>query len=271
MTDPLPALFAAICADPADDTPRLVYADCLEERNEPGDAERSELIKSQVELTGTKDVLGCRTDHEPFSFVLCRLGCRRCSLRRRERELLVDLWGRGVLTQGLPGVQYHTYQKDGKPVWAMSVHGSLLELEVCRGFVHTVRCRLADWYGGECLVCDGLGRLRDDLGVIPGHCRVCHGTGRTPAHGRAIVRSQPVERVETERRPWNFGGVDKQRGWWPEGGIQVHNHASIPTAVYAFINAPMKLFGAKAFPTEADALAALSDALIRWAKKENER
>jgi uncharacterized protein (TIGR02996 family) len=46
MTPDLRALLAAIVSDPADDTARLVYADCLEEN---GDATRARFIRLQVE------------------------------------------------------------------------------------------------------------------------------------------------------------------------------------------------------------------------------
>ena len=46
MTSDLRALLAAIAADPADDTLRLAYADCLEES---GNAPRAEFIRLQVE------------------------------------------------------------------------------------------------------------------------------------------------------------------------------------------------------------------------------
>jgi uncharacterized protein (TIGR02996 family) len=41
------ALLAAICADPEDDTPRLAYADWLQEH---GDEDRAEFIRAQIEL-----------------------------------------------------------------------------------------------------------------------------------------------------------------------------------------------------------------------------
>src|SRR5262245_43690768 len=44
------ALIAAIAADPAEDTPRLVYADFLEERGSESDTARARFIRAQVEL-----------------------------------------------------------------------------------------------------------------------------------------------------------------------------------------------------------------------------
>lgn len=45
------AFMSAILAEPDEDTHRLVYADWLEERNEPGDAVRAEFIRVQIEVT----------------------------------------------------------------------------------------------------------------------------------------------------------------------------------------------------------------------------
>ena len=42
------ALLAAVWASPHSDTPRLVYADCIEDRGDPGDAERAEFIRLQI-------------------------------------------------------------------------------------------------------------------------------------------------------------------------------------------------------------------------------
>jgi uncharacterized protein (TIGR02996 family) len=61
------ALLAAVCANPDDDTPRLVFADWLEENGEP---ERAEFIRVQIELPA------------------CGPGKRRLHLSRRELELL---------------------------------------------------------------------------------------------------------------------------------------------------------------------------------------
>src|SRR5262245_14711379 len=57
-----------ICACPADDTPRLVYADWLEENGEP---DRAEFIRVQIELDGLGEV-----------------GPRVAALKRREQALL---------------------------------------------------------------------------------------------------------------------------------------------------------------------------------------
>ena len=45
------AFLRAICADPEDDTPRLVYADFLEESGEPANVARAGFIRFQIERT----------------------------------------------------------------------------------------------------------------------------------------------------------------------------------------------------------------------------
>jgi uncharacterized protein (TIGR02996 family) len=49
MTDSHDALYRAICAKPDEDTPRLAFADLLEEY---GDARRARFVRAQVELSG---------------------------------------------------------------------------------------------------------------------------------------------------------------------------------------------------------------------------
>jgi uncharacterized protein (TIGR02996 family) len=48
MTDTASALLRAIAAHPREDTPRLVYADCLDELGEPAATARAEFIRLQV-------------------------------------------------------------------------------------------------------------------------------------------------------------------------------------------------------------------------------
>ena len=55
------ALVRAVCEFPDDDTPRLIYADFLEEN---GDAERAAFIRAQIHLARTPA-------WEPFA-VMCR-------------------------------------------------------------------------------------------------------------------------------------------------------------------------------------------------------
>lgn len=107
MTD-LDALHAAILEQPDEDTPRLAYADLLDERGGVGDRERAAFIRAQiatarhgyenmvcerrqVKLSHTRDV-------GPLFVLRCR--CRPCSLSRREYEASkrhVLLWEREAM------------------------------------------------------------------------------------------------------------------------------------------------------------------------------
>lgn len=69
MTDRA-ALLAAVLADPADDTPRLVYADFLEETGDPADAARAHFIRAEVEAE--KHPVGS-PDRVPFDRLAGRL------------------------------------------------------------------------------------------------------------------------------------------------------------------------------------------------------
>ncbi len=48
--DDFDALYETICQQPGESTPRLMYADLLDERNEAGDQNRAQFIRAQVEL-----------------------------------------------------------------------------------------------------------------------------------------------------------------------------------------------------------------------------
>jgi uncharacterized protein (TIGR02996 family) len=89
--DPAAGFLDAILADPGDDTPRLVYADWLEEY---GQAERGEFIRVQCELARHEapkhpGVVACEGKGPPArAGGRKRCKCRPCALCRREREIL---------------------------------------------------------------------------------------------------------------------------------------------------------------------------------------
>src|SRR5262245_11069063 len=86
MTSDLRALFAAVVADPADDTARLVYADCLQEQ---GNSARAEFIRFQIDAER----------HHPISNT-------RAELERKGQELLsehwIDWWAEVCAAVGFP-------------------------------------------------------------------------------------------------------------------------------------------------------------------------
>lgn len=313
------ALYAGILERPEDDVARLVYADWLEENDgsEPcgrckgtgwrpnapasgllssrpypdfpsfatigcphcggkrdhkgsgtvpnGNAERAEFIRVQInrpesfELTVTRDPV--EPEFVPFPAELLR----------------ADAWLRtpaadSAFGRKIPG---------GLLTWRY-VFGSAIGT-VSRGFVASVRCRLADWVGGPCEDCNGHGRHGDHSEA---ECKTCGGepgsgkcgTGRTPAHGPRIVAEQPVERVEITDAIADPIGDER---CWVKDRPNLIGGARVPPEIFDLLeggrlesggNEWAERFGVEDFwriyPTESAALSALSLALVNWARRE---
>lgn len=120
---------AAVLANPDDDTPRLIYADWLDEQRQ---GERAEFIRVQVAIAAEESYPGDRWCAEAGGKL--RVGvadchkCRPCLLRRREGELL-----KGPLGWDQSAVW-------GKVTWAFK---GLWHFR--RGFVETVEITADCW------------------------------------------------------------------------------------------------------------------------------
>lgn len=130
MTD-REALLAAILANREDDTPRLVFADCLDEN---GESERAEFIRLQVELAQRPDrIIGitwCCDTCQTENGVKHHSGCPILKLRRRERELLDK--------------NHVTDLAYNRTAWALPIRGDW-SVDFSRGFVSVVTCSWSDW------------------------------------------------------------------------------------------------------------------------------
>jgi uncharacterized protein (TIGR02996 family) len=164
-------LLRAIVEDPADDVPRLLLADVLEEA---GDEARAEFIRVQCRIaTLDADMMSTEDCGHPD----CP-GCKeRRALRRRERELFKQ---QGDLRSWIP-----------EPVWQIIEAQGYVGYRTWfrRGFVAEIGCTVADWCGAEC-PCYWTEQNSD------GTCSRCQGTGRTGRHGPALVLAAPIERVD---------------------------------------------------------------------------
>jgi uncharacterized protein (TIGR02996 family) len=138
-------LLRAVIASPDEDTPRLVYADWLQEN---GQDERAEFIRVQCELSQPSELIG-----------------REYALKRREWEILgrdwsnADTWFCGdifKLSNISDGPQLHVRPADAPENAAreMRLHTARgfahyaardMRLHTARGFVHSVTCNAADW------------------------------------------------------------------------------------------------------------------------------
>lgn len=216
-------LLADILANPEDDTPRLIYADWLEDHDQ---AERAEFIRVQIALHSTV------CDHaeigDGFYVAYCNdINCRHYMMDHRADTLLH--------TNAIQCCTEDTPEWDwlGSGLRAMyrSVEGradcglpdsDLFWWDWQRGFISTIRAPL-----------DVLLR-----------------------HLPAVIRSHPVERVEaTDRRPCNRCGAAGLH-WHPPGGY----NCDLPLKVIDLCRGN--------FRSEAAAADALSDALLKLARKE---
>ncbi len=186
-----PGFLQDILVHPEDDTPRLVYADWLDEnagtvictndscgnpapgwntfypcrvcrgtgRVSDGRAERAEFIRVQCELARIPECQWCGLPT-----------CRYIALRRRERELWWSFYPRPVLADWLkpvPGLETEIGNSAGTTPFTRAMTGDNLLGLYCgwrRGFVEAVTCTAADWleYGEAVLACQPVTRV--DLG-----------------------------------------------------------------------------------------------------------
>jgi uncharacterized protein (TIGR02996 family) len=178
-------LFRAIVEDPADDVPRLLLADVLEDS---GEVERAEFIRVQCELERLPPTGG---DKPLRAYAYGKAA----TLRRRERELL--LANRSRWQVGLPRLPFVPEQPGEEPPDQLSAY------TFRRGFVTCVTLTLADWHVAPCRSCAGSGE--DQRESTSGDCPHCHGTGKTGGYGPALVLAAPIEEViisEPKPRQW---------------------------------------------------------------------
>lgn len=229
MTD-LEALYLAILSRPDDDTPRLLYADMLEEIG--GQEERAEFIRVQVELARG---LTCKsTVGYPPEYICERaklFNCTRCLSILREREFL----GKPVMIGGgfwTAPAKYADIIKLFGPIQQPEIGN----VEWSRGFISSLTCSWSDWLAhherlywhpkqtADCDAitcrCKGTGRIPRPLMVkvrcecrkgLPDHiqshqwvipCNTCHGTGTVE---RSLLdTAQPITTVKLTTAPTNI-------------------------------------------------------------------
>lgn len=225
--DDLTALLRAVVESPADDTPRLAYADALDasadDLPDPGAARtRAEFCRVQCELAKQERIAESRFLTLPES----PLGRRIEELRRREQELRL-----GVIASIL-GAQWSLLNScdigtvdEQFEYWGPSdvpeKDKSRIEIAapvLRRGFIDSLTLSWADWLRIEAAVawcprtceaigphhrdrCDG-GRVQCANAQFTEDCRVCHGTGRAPR--RFVESMQPLSLVNLTTTPDDF-------------------------------------------------------------------
>lgn len=124
----------AIIASPADDGPRLVYADWLEEQ---GEGERAEFIRLQIKMATCRMCHRKDGSERKDSYAA---NCGRCVPgRERERGLWID----GLLAYAKPAdwpeLVLHRYQDQ------VNYTPPTPEAYVRRGFIEALACTWPDW------------------------------------------------------------------------------------------------------------------------------
>lgn len=274
MTD-ADRLLREIIANPADDVLRLAFADAIEERRGPGDEAWAAFVRVQVELGQPEPE--CEAPGFPggvpcVEWNAVRRGWRenwcpscvgRRELRRRERELwpvvrpFIHNW---INRAAEPAI--------GEPGTGCSIPIVLVR----RGFPAVVRCTLAEWRGERCPRCGGSGEFSKHEHNY--RCGRCRGSGRIPGIGPRLAQAWPVERVETEKRPFKNGrgGFSWFDSEWPHDGEDGHG---FPVEVFRLLKGGnsegLRRVGSKEYPTESTALAALSAVLLAEARAQPRR
>jgi uncharacterized protein (TIGR02996 family) len=212
-------LYRAILAHPDEDTPRLAYADWLDENAGPvrcsdprhddpswpaarcggcggrhgesdGRRERAEFIRVQCRLAFAcvtcTPVCSQEYGHAPP----CELGLVG-DLRRREREL----WA-------AHGKQWFPNPSGGEWRWHVggwdTKHPDGPGWEITRGFVAEIRLTAAAFLGEVCAFCEGRGHFQSSGSYA--ECPRCRGplgtgTGRTGGLAKELFSRHPIERV----------------------------------------------------------------------------
>lgn len=239
----------AIIDAPADDLPRLVYADWLEEtagmvactdgcKNGKPDPKRF--------YTGDRNVIvpaACPTcggsgevsDGNRERAELIRLGTAHpdlhwvCLCNRRPGEVCFTC-------RTVPGTQ-------AIPRRANPGDYGETPYVVHRGFVSEIRLTLAAFVGGA--TCPGSHTracyqgtvvASEDEGWHEEPCPACHGTGRTPGCAAAIFREHPVDRVVlTDREPADRMSINERWYWFLDETHIRSGDNRLPREIFRFL------------------------------------
>lgn len=239
-------LYAAILDRRDDDTPRLVYADWLDDN---GDADRAAFVRVQVELARTEDC-----GHAARGTWRLDGSCRTCPklypLRERERVLW---FGHSREWFGDTALWLPTDNYD-----RASPH--VTGLVVRRGWPDEVRLTLAAFVGEVC----------DCSDAIQGWgCPTCQNTGHTPGLAPQLAGLPLTRCVLVGREPNPFR--DDEWTWSRESNRDDPRH-TIPDELFWHLAGyqPDRVENAdedwRDYPTRDDALQALSAACLEYVR-----
>lgn len=235
MSTSLADLLHAVLSDPLDDTPRLMYADELDEmvgvvpchhcgggrdgewctrvddsgncltcsgsgRVSNGNAERAEFIRVQCRRAYLESKAGGKHVDHPEAEKNCVACALVSTLKMRDRELW-NRWGQKWCKENVPvhvGGMGH-----GIDDAEFELPHTGMRFIFARGFVSEIHAPLAVLMGGVCPGCEGRG-----VQILDGHsgpcpdcatpqqfCRWERGSGRTPGILKDLFSQHPITRV----------------------------------------------------------------------------
>lgn len=227
------ALERAILLEPGEDTPRLAYADWLDEHGDAAGRRWAESIRWMIARPENSWVC------------LCAAGkvCTPCRL--------------------VPGAGDIPKRTDRVGETPYVVH---------RGFVSEWRGTCGQFLGGPCGKCGGRGRVWPGHRAVPTTARVpcpdCRGTGTTPGLAAAIFAAHPVRVVRlVGRKPGGAHGPADRAGWYfTVGGSHTYEMPyDLPAHLLQFFEDGVGAW--RVYDTARAARAALSRALVKLGRK----
>ena len=248
------ALMQAILRDPADDAPRLIYAD---ELDAAGECERAEFVRVQIAYAKEKEPELKTIGRISFDdgrdvgwrdgglCVRCRdVACRYHVLEDRMKELWPNVY------DWFPGIDKLVPQGDD---WRHYIS---------RGFPSAIALPMAQFMGGPCERCGGTGTTtRDDLPK----CRPCSGTGHVPGLIDTIFSRWAITEVRlTDREPaeWSEESGENRYVWTKRDNDLIEAPCDLPLELFNRMQSGELNRGiwARRYPTRDAALLALSHA-----------
>ncbi len=223
---------AAIVADPADDCPRLVYADYLEER---GETLRAECIRVGIAIAKWEQELKLpKSQIERDGWLISHCIERRtligepCDCLLHMKQRLSEIWRSFPTCLRAEHVYplYGLFRNSGK-----NGHSVFSDR---RGFPYLVSCTLAEWL----------------------------------EHGSLIVRHQPIEVVRLRDRDSQSNSLARGRyGWW--ASLDIRPPDNIHSYVWNYLSPEERGLGHWVYYSSVEAANAdLSQACLKWAREQ---